>query len=531
MAAQAKREFTESFDERVDLLFRELERSIRFDRPSILLAVYQSEYTRAEAEALLAAKLHELDQIVAEYRVTGEDDANIPLVLSLRTDKAKTVYFVSGLQWGGGRENAMAYRALNIRREYFVDHRIRAVFWLTEREAVALPRLAPDFWAFRHRVVEFVEPPRPERIVPIARELAWRDLVDDRTLREDTDAKIQLRLALLTDLPEGDETMAARADLLSSLTWLYFVKSEYKESIRLWQQTLGLAERLEDANLQSQCHNGLGVVYAAMEYHDDAIAEYQRAIKIDPGFAAPHYGLGRVYRDLGRTDDAIAAYQRAIELDPKYATPHNGLGNVYADLGRTDDAIAAYQRAIELDPKSAYPHNGLGNVYRDLGRADDAIAEYQRAIELDPKYASPHNNLAGIYMEQREFAQAQYHFNERIHLSPDTALNALVSLGIIARYQDDANSDDYFRRALTLWDKAWQARLQTPTGLLENKALALVCLGQREEALETLRDALDQRVPGDTLEFFRYELLAEAPKPPDGIDEMMEMLREAKQGR
>ncbi len=235
--------------------------------------------------------------------------------------------------------------------------------------------------------------------------------------------------------------------------------------------------------------------------------------------------------EIGKRDEAVAAYQRAIELDPKVAYSHRGLGNVYRDLGRHDEAIAAYQRAIELDPKDAAPHNGLGSVCRDLGRYDEAIAAFQRAIELDPQSASPHNNLAGIYMDRREFVKARHHFNERVRLAPDTALGALVSLGIIARYEGSADSGGYFRRALDVWDTAWRTRLQTPAGLLENKALALVCLGQREEALKTLHEALAQRMPGGKIEFFRHELLKEAPNPPEGIGEMIALLHEAESGQ
>ncbi|MBI3739204.1 MAG: tetratricopeptide repeat protein, partial [Chloroflexi bacterium] len=347
-------ELREPFTERVERLADELTLAIKWNRPSILLAVFQSGYVATNALIALEARLRELGHKIVQFAVDDKDNADIPARLSEYPNREMTVFFVSGLQFGG----EAALRALNIRREYFVENRLRVVFWLTEKEAIAVPKYAPDFWAFRHRVVEFVEPPTPEQAVPLARQLAWEGL-DDRTAREDTDAKIALRLALLHDLPEGDGTLAARAELQFTLAGLYLAKREFDESIRYWNEAITIAERLDNTQFLAWCYNG----------------------------------LGNVNHGLTRYDDAIAAYQRAIELDPKNAHPHNGVGNVYYALARYDDAIAAYQGAIALDPKFAYPHNGLGAMYRDLARYDDAIAAYQRATELDPNLAYAYGNL------------------------------------------------------------------------------------------------------------------------------------------
>ena len=278
-------------------------------------------------------------------------------------------------------------------------------------------------------------------------------------------------------------------------------------------------------------HNGLGNVYSDLGKYDDAIAAYQRAIQLDPKYAAPHNGLGNVYSELGKYDDAIAAYQRAIQLDPKDAAPHNGLGSVYSDLGKYDEAIAAYQRAIELDPKDAYPHNGLGNVYRALGNYDEAIAAYQRAIALDPKDAAPHNNLADVFVKLGWFDEARREYNERIRLAPENPFTPLVALGVIARHQGLAKSDEHFQHALEHWKAAWRAKWQTPAGLLENKATALLCLGKKDEALQTLAQSIAQMQPRDTIELDDLELLRTAPEPPAGVEEAIAMLKEAQARR
>ena len=306
---------------------------------------------------------------------------------------------------------------------------------------------------------------------------------------------------------------------------VYWALGCYDEAIAAYQRAIELDPKV------AAPHNGLGNVYAQMGRYDEAIAAYQRAIELDPNYAHPYHGLGNVYSDLGRYEEAIAAYQRAIELDPKDAYPHNGLGNVYRALGRYEEAIAAYQRAIQLDPKDAYPHNRLGSVYADLGRYDEAIAAYQRAIQLDPKDAAPHNNLANIFVKLGRFDEAQREYNERIRLAPENPFTPLVALGVIARHQGLPESDEHFQRALEHWEAAWRARWQTPAGLLENKAKALLCLGRKEEALQTLAQAIAQRQPGEPIELDDWELLRTAPVPPAGVEEAIAMLKEAQARR
>ena len=203
---------------------------------------------------------------------------------------------------------------------------------------------------------------------------------------------------------------------------------------------------------------------------------------------------------------------------------------MYSDLGQHEEAIAAYQEALEigdLPDKGAKVYSGLGNVYSDLGRHEEAIAAYQRAIELDATSAYPHNNLGDVYLELGRLEEAEAEFRERVRLSPDDALSAEVSLGVVARHRGENEAAfQHFERAWAIWDIASQRNLQTPAGLLENKARTLIGLGRSQEALVTLRQALDSRLPGEATDFYIYELLAAAPEPLAGLEEMITLLRE-----
>lgn len=236
------------------------------------------------------------------------------------------------------------------------------------------------------------------------------------------------------------------------------------------------------------------------------------------------YRLGTIYGLSGKLEDALGCFDRAIALDPKFARAYNGIGNIRFQMGQYDAAISAYRSAIELDPMDINPQNGLGNIYYNLGQYDDAYTAYKRAIDINPQKSLSHLNIADVYHIQGKHADAMREYKEGIRLAPNNSFSPLVCLGIIARFQGLVESDHYFTTAMAQWANALKARRQNPKELLENKALALLCLGRKGEALNTLQQAIEQMLPCDIVDLTDYELLRIAPNPPDGIDEMIEML-------
>lgn len=198
--------------ERIQILLDELSMAIKWNRASLLLAVYQSEFLRQDVEADLRKRLALFGQETAAFLVDKEN-FDVPLALSQRRDRARTIFFVSGLKWGGGKGGNNAYRALNIRRELLIDYDVRSIFWLTMAEAAALPRRAPDFWAFRHRVIEFTDQPSSgKRIQALT-------VARQRTDRHPADPKVWNSLGnAYLDLGRFDEAIGAfrRATRLDS---------------------------------------------------------------------------------------------------------------------------------------------------------------------------------------------------------------------------------------------------------------------------------------------------------------------------
>ena len=93
------------------------------------------------------------------------------------------------------------------------------------------------------------------------------------------------------------------------------------------------------------------------------MTQYQKALEIKPNFDLPHIGLGMALGGKGKVDEAIAQYERALEIDPYRAEVHNNLANALSQSkGHVDEAIAQYQAALEIDPNLAEVHNNFGNA-------------------------------------------------------------------------------------------------------------------------------------------------------------------------
>jgi Flp pilus assembly protein TadD len=521
-SARKKSERIESFDDRVGTLFEELAFAVQWQRPSILLVFCESEYIRADAELALEKRLSKIGQAVVRFAV-NEKQFDIPQLFAKRSDRDQSVYSVTGLSQGGGKQGANAYRALNIRREYFVDYSIRAMFWLTRDEAMELSRYAPDFWVFRHRVVEFGTLSVPEGVVPSVVKLARCDQ-ESPSQRESLDERIVMRESLLADLPEEEESIATRLDLLYTLAALYQKKGEHYESIKQLKQGIGLAQQLDGGDLLAQFWGLLGLVYLDLDNPKSAIRAYRKSIRLTPQDAGRWSSLGQTYLAQGRVDAARSAFRKAIKFNPQDAIPWTGLGQVYRLSGRTKDALNAYRQAAQFAPQDANAWNNLGVLCIESGQLQDALEACNKAARLAPQNVLSWNNLGLIYRVEKHFADAIIAYQQAIVLDPR---NPTAHASLVACYRLSGKN--------VLAEE--QIKLARPIMRNEseyNKAIFESVCGNVTQAIDLLTIALEEKQVGvdwlyrDTnLDFIRndprFKLLLEMGKPgsnqPDKVNQ------------
>ena len=132
--------------------------------------------------------------------------------------------------------------------------------------------------------------------------------------------------------------------------------------------------------------NELGIELQLAGHMDEALDAFDRAILLDPRFAAAYANRGIALSDLRRLNEAVESYRQAISEDPLSADTHVCLGNALAELGRHEQALESYRQAVGLRPEYAEAHFNLGVTFRELNRAEEALQSFERVIQLKPDH-------------------------------------------------------------------------------------------------------------------------------------------------
>ena len=90
--------------------------------------------------------------------------------------------------------------------------------------------------------------------------------------------------------------------------------------------------------------------------------------EIRSDYAEAYNNRGNVKVALKLNEEALADFQRAIELDPSYAEPHHNCANLFLDTHRYEEALVRYELALALKPNYEYVHGA--QVYTKLQICD-----------------------------------------------------------------------------------------------------------------------------------------------------------------
>jgi tetratricopeptide (TPR) repeat protein len=258
---------------------------------------------------------------------------------------------------------------------------------------------------------------------------------------------------------------------------------------------------------------------------------FQRAIKLDPGYAMAYAGLADSYMKLGgprgflgpretfpkakealmkalEIDETLAEghellgtyklfyewdwagaereFKRAIQLDPNNSGAHERYGSYLQSMGRFDEALVERKLAQKLDPINPAVIASVGQTLFLARRYDEAMEQYRKALELNPNYSWGHVALADAYVRKGMYEEAIAEVNKALSLEGNTSAIALLgNVYALAGRHEEA------RKLLGQLEVLSKQKYVPPFFI----AAIYIGLGEKDRAFEWLEKAYQEHHP------------------------------------
>jgi tetratricopeptide (TPR) repeat protein len=162
-----------------------------------------------------------------------------------------------------------------------------------------------------------------------------------------------------------------------------------------------------------QAYNMRGSVYGRAQRFNDALNDFNQAIKIDPKYAQAYVTRGMIQRAQGQPQQALGDFNKAIQLSQNNAQAFHNRGLVYQEQGLHKFAIDDFTTAVGLSVNAAEPFHARGLSYLAIGehkRAaedfDDALTRDDRSVEIWTSRGLAYERLGNKQQAAGSYARA-----------------------------------------------------------------------------------------------------------------------------
>lgn len=253
-----------------------------------------------------------------------------------------------------------------------------------------------------------------------------------------------------------------------------------------------------------------GMTYFSRNEHQQAIADLDRALALDPVYGGAYLLRGTAYSSLGAYRRAIEDFDHVLALDARemFAYAHRGIARMklkdyeqaiadfdnvllleptldeayllrsltYTEFDESRRGLGDFDHLIEQNPDDAHAYILRGMALCSLGEHDRAIQNLNRALELDPNDAFAFAGLGHVYLEKGDLRQARDDFQHSQETDPND-IDIKFSLEWIAMCVEGP-------------DLETPARLETIAAVNPHQYTAYICRGVALVLRERFEEAL-----------------------------------------
>jgi predicted Zn-dependent protease len=287
--------------------------------------------------------------------------------------------------------------------------------------AAQTKKAAPDPAASAERALTLAEAGRCKEALPMFQRVVSR-LADKQLLyraamgqarcgmaQEDTQAAVAALMLLRREFPKDPEVLFVSVHYFSQLAnrtaqelaadaptsfQARRLEAEAMESQGKWEEAAGIYRGILKENPKEPgVHYRLGQVLISKAGEsgpvDEARAEFQKELEIDPRNAASEFVLGELDRRAGKWDDAAQHFTRAAAVDPEFAEAYLALGMSLTSAAKFADAVKPLETYVKIVPDDPVGHYQLALAYGRTGNREGAMRETAAQREAAAKHPAP----------------------------------------------------------------------------------------------------------------------------------------------
>jgi len=331
----------------------------------------------------------------------------------------------------------------------------------------------------------------------IGKELNVNYLVGGSVGREGNNLKI--RVSLID--AKADKQMWSN-DFPGEMNQLFSLQSEIAKEIatelkaELTPEDIKKIEKKPTENLKAYNYYQQGNYYYWKTYgsgdNSTAIELYDKAIRLDPGFALAFTGIAKCLLDQywyykDRSEDirrkSKQEIDKAFEIDPDLPDAHLALG-IYYYYGYLNypEALKQFEQVLKYQPKNSDAIYWLACVYRRAGNWEMAKSEFEKAVELNPGRGEIAEDAGETYDLLRDYSKAEGYYNRIIMIQPDWVFPYIDLSRMYLSWEGDT------RKAREVLGNAARNNKNSLSDSLfiETKVLIDIYEGKYEEALKNI---------------------------------------------
>ncbi len=241
-------------------------------------------------------------------------------------------------------------------------------------------KIKEDFETMKYLGSTYFTMHKPEQALEI-----WNEMVETE---QEQAATLLTRANLLFSLGKNPEAIADCMKIIeiepdNHLAYFQWAKSErilnqLDSSIDHLSNTIAIKDDFTDGYMLR------AEIYLSTQKGNEALADIEKAITLNPEDEIAYLLRGRIYESLGNTDAAFLNYQQASELNPFNEEAYLLSGQLMMRQGKYDEAIELFDEAIEHNELFAKAYAERGKAKEKKGDQEGASADIKKSIELNP---------------------------------------------------------------------------------------------------------------------------------------------------